>query len=65
MERLLTVTEIEEFADGWAPDDGRIDWDDYLFRLEVTYHVDLPESLSDPEIRRIQRITRRAIRARQ
>jgi len=64
-DRRLTDDEIMDFADSWAPDlPATIDWEDYLYRMETSLVVDLPDRMDAPEIRRIQRVTRAAVRAR-
>jgi len=55
----LTDEQIETYADSWAPAGRPIDWDDYLYLMEVHFNIDLPEDLTDPVIRNIKRITRR------
>lgn len=43
----------ESIHDGWYPS-GRIDWEDFLDRLEQQTDFDLGNSLDSPLIRRIK-----------
>jgi hypothetical protein len=54
---------IQDLAVDWAdPDTGRLDWEDFLGRLERYLDLDLPTQMDDPVIRRIQKISRAAVR---
>lgn len=53
MEALLDVA--ESIADGWYPDGTRMDWEDFLYRLESYTDVDLPSDMADPQIKAIQK----------
>jgi hypothetical protein len=53
----LTNELIDQFAEDWVPD-GPVEWDDYLNRFERYHDIDLPEDMTDPVIRRIQRRSR-------
>lgn len=48
---------IEHVYDGWYASAPRVDWEDFIDRLE-TYGYDLGESLDSPAIRRIKAIVR-------
>jgi hypothetical protein len=45
----------EGVFDGWYADARRIDWEDFLDRLEAQTDVDLGKSLDSPLIRRIKK----------
>ena len=45
----------------WAGD-GPVDWEDMLDRIERNLDLDLPTDMTDPVIRRIQRLGREALR---
>lgn len=49
--------DIAEVYDGWYANEPRIDWDDFLDRLEGR-GFDLGDSLTSPAIRRIKEIVR-------
>lgn len=49
-------SDIEEVHDGWYPK-GRVDWEDFLDRLERRGY-DLGESMLSPAIKRIKAIVR-------
>ncbi len=53
LEDILKIA--EDIADGWYPDGTRMDWEDFLYRLEVMSGVDLPDQMLDPQIIRIQK----------
>ena len=44
----------EGIFDGWYSDETRIDWEDFLDRLEKQTDVDLGDSLDSPLIRKIK-----------
>lgn len=44
----------ESIADGWYSD-RPIEWDDFLYRLELHGEVDLGTSMTSPAIKKIQR----------
>jgi hypothetical protein len=48
---------IENVYDGWYADTPRIDWEDFLDRLE-RYDIDLGDSMESPAIKRIKAIVR-------
>lgn len=58
----MTDTELMEAAesvhDGWFANDTRIDWPQFLDRLEETADVDLGGSLDSPLIRKIKKHVR-------
>ena len=47
------MTEVEAVHDGWYAT-GRIDWEDFLDRVEQRTDYDLGSSLDSPLIRRIK-----------
>lgn len=49
--------DVENVFDGWYADSYRIDWDDFLYRLEKRGY-DLGESMLSPAISRIKAIVR-------
>jgi hypothetical protein len=49
--------QIEMVYDGWYADTPRIDWEDFLDRLE-RYDLDLGDSMESAAIRRIKSIVR-------
>lgn len=49
--------DIESIFDGWYADAERVDWDDFLDRLERRGY-DLGDELTSPAIRRIKAIVR-------
>lgn len=53
--------EIEDHAEGWVTD-ARVDWDDYLDRVERDLRLDLGEDLDSPAIKRVLAIARRVRR---
>jgi hypothetical protein len=48
---------IESVVDGWYPE-GRIDWDDFLYRVEKMADVDLPTDMLSPAIKAIKNYVR-------
>lgn len=44
----------EEIFDGWYAEQARIDWDDFLHRLEQHTDIDLGSNMMSPAIRKIQ-----------
>lgn len=44
----------ESIFDGWYADRTRIDWDDFLYRLECATDVDLGSNMMSPQIARIK-----------
>lgn len=57
------VERIVEYAISMNPDPSQsIDWDDFLLRVEQAFDIDLPDTMTDPTIRRIQREVRKARR---
>jgi hypothetical protein len=54
--------EIVEYALGFVPATGPIDWDDLLYRIEVAFGIDLPSNMAAPEITRLQKAIRTARR---
>lgn len=48
--------EIESVYDGWFADSYRIDWEDFLDRLDSFPHIDMGSNLESPAIRRIKAI---------
>lgn len=48
------LEEIVEYALGFCPDTGPIEWDDLLYRIEKAFDLDLPGQWLDPEIKRIK-----------
>lgn len=57
---MPTDNEIIEFALGFIPAEGRIDWEDLLFRIESVFDIELPDSYLDPEIKRLKKIIAKA-----
>lgn len=55
-EELLEAA--EQVFNGWYADAERIDWEDFLDRLEAQTDVDLGTSLDSPLIRRIKKHVR-------
>ena len=57
-EETMTVTpnaeSIAEFILDWYQKE-RIDWHDALYRAEVHFEIDLPESMTDPFILKIKK----------
>lgn len=49
--------DIESIHSGWYEDESRVDWTDFLDRLE-DYGYDMGESMDSPAIRRIKAIVR-------
>lgn len=47
------LADAEEIYSGWY-EDTRIDWDDFLYRLESRTGIDLGTEATSPAIRRIQ-----------
>lgn len=45
----------EGIYDGWYADVERVDWEDFLFRLEEQTDYDLGQSLDSPLIRKIKK----------
>lgn len=61
--RLPTLTpELAEAAeniiDGWYPNGGDVEWEDFLYRLEEHTGVELGNSLDSPLIRAIKKHVR-------
>lgn len=53
------LVDIVDYACSLYPDERMsVDWEDFLFRVEKLYSVELPESMEDPLIRKIQRLVR-------
>lgn len=44
----------EQVYDGWFTDDTRIDWEEFVYKLEVYAEVDLGDSMLSPQIKKIQ-----------
>lgn len=53
------VKEAEELSDISYPDGTRIDWEDFIDRLERTTDWDFGTQMDSPDIRRLQRHIRR------
>jgi hypothetical protein len=55
------TSEIESIVEGWYPE-GRIDWDDFLDRLDryLPDHVCCSEDWESPFSKRVKRIARKA-----
>lgn len=53
------LTAAESIYDGWFSDSTRIDWQDFMDRLERYTGHDLGSSMVSPEIRSIQAHVRR------
>lgn len=51
MEKILWIAEM--VYDGWYSD-SRIDWDDFLYRVESMADADLGNDMLSPEIKRIK-----------
>lgn len=51
------LTEAEAIVDGWYAE-GRVDWGDFLDRLEERTDYDLGDSLDSPLIRRVKKHVR-------
>lgn len=45
----------ESIFDGWFADDSRIDWDQFIDRLERSTDVDFGEDMGSPLIRAVQK----------
>lgn len=56
------MEEIIEVALGRYTSTRDIDWEDLLDRVERQLDIELPEDYLDPEIKRIKRAIRKAIR---
>lgn len=59
---MATDEEIIDYALGFIPESGPIDWDDLLGRIEYAFNIDLPDQMNAPEIRRLQKMIRQARR---
>jgi hypothetical protein len=53
---------IVNYAVGWLPESGPVDWDDLLYRIEGAFDLDLGGDMNSPVIKRIKREVRRARR---
>lgn len=49
------MTAAESIYDGWYARGARVDWEDFLYRLEEQTDVDLGKNLDSPLIRRIKK----------
>lgn len=56
----VTDEAIVEYAIGWVPQTGAIDWDDLLYRIESAFDIDLPEAMLDPRIVQLKVLIRKA-----
>lgn len=55
------LDDITDYACSLYPNpEDRVDWDDFLFRVEQVLDIDLPESMLDPVIVRIKKAVRQA-----
>lgn len=52
-EELLTAA--QEVHDGWYASDARIDWPDFIDRLELHADVDLGNSMTSPLIEKVKK----------
>ena len=57
------LREAEELADVSYPDDSRVDWEDFIDRLERSTDWDFGKTMDSPDIRRLQRHIRAYRRA--
>lgn len=48
---------VESILDGWYPDGSRIDWGDFIDRVEGS-DLDLGDDMTSPAIKRIRAIVR-------
>jgi hypothetical protein len=55
MEEAELLKAAENIYDGWYADAPRVDWTDFLDRLESHTDVDLGSQMDSPLIRRIKR----------
>lgn len=49
---------IARYITGFYPAGRTVDWDDALYRVEVAFGIDLPESMLDPVILAIKKAVR-------
>lgn len=49
---------VESIFDGWYADSARIDWDDFINRVEKSGDFDLGDDMGSPAIKRIKAIVR-------
>ena len=52
--------EVEDLHDGFYADADRIDWHDFLDRLEREHDLDLGPDMDSPAVRRVRAIVREA-----
>lgn len=50
---------IEMIFDGYYADEPRIDWHDFLNRIELTAHVDLGSDMDSPVVKEIRKIVKK------
>ena len=48
--------QLIDYALGFVPDAGQIDWDDLFLRIEQAFDIDLPEDYLDPMIKRMKKL---------
>lgn len=58
----IDLEAIVDYAEGWWPESGPIDWESLLNRIESAFDIELPETYSAPEIKRVQRAILKARR---
>jgi hypothetical protein len=50
---------VEEVFDGWFADEPRIDWQNFIDRLEVRYEYDMGSSMDSEAIKAIKKYVKK------
>lgn len=50
---------VEEIFDGWFADEPRIDWQNFIDRLEVRYEYDMGSSMDSEAIKEIKKYVKK------
>jgi hypothetical protein len=58
------IEEIARYIADFNPPGMPVDWDAALYRVEKAFDIDLPDQMTDPLIKRIQKVVRAERRAR-